>query len=166
MNINKINLDKNKIIDKKILKPNINVESINNKAEKPDNIDDKKISITDFSSKNLFFSELLKENGNFTDNIKQISKIELLKIKNDKEKIIILIEKNRELLNILSKIEEKYKLLRNEYIDLYRNINNYSANKNYLNNSKNEYENYIRNENNNLNKQLERYENIFMSTTN
>ena len=166
MNINKISLNKNKIIDKKILKPNINVEPIIKNKEKPENIDDKKDNAFDFSSKNLFFSELLKENCDFTDNIKQISKTELLKIKNDKEKIIILIEKNREILNILTTVEEKYKLLRKEYIDLYKNINNYSANKNYLINSKNEYENYIRNENNNLNKKLERYENIFMSMTN
>lgn len=165
MNINKISLNKNKIIDKKILKPNINAESINN-TEKPEHIDDKKYIVFNLSSKNLFFSELLKENCDFTDNIKQISKTELLKIKNDKEKIIILIEKNREILNVLTKVEEQYKLLRNEYIDLYKNINNYSANKNYLINSKNEYENYIRNENNNLNKKIENYENIFISMTN
>ena len=163
MNIDKLNFNKNKIIDKKILKPNLNLKSINN--IKKINLD-KNLSTFDFSSKNNIFSELLKEELNLTDNIKQISKNDLLKIKDDKEKIIILMDKNKEIMNILIQIEEKYKKLRKEFIDLYKNINNFSLNNDNLFNTKNEYENYISTENNNLKKKLEKYDNMLLSMTN
>ena len=163
MNIDKLNFNKNKIIDKKILKPNLNLKSINN--IKKINLD-KNLSTFDFSSKNNIFSELLKEELNLTDNIKQISKNDLLKIKDDKEKIIILMDKNKEIMNNLIQIEEKYKKLRKEFIDLYKNINNFSLNNDNLFNTKNEYENYISTENNNLKKKLEKYDNMLLSMTN
>jgi hypothetical protein len=145
INIDKMNINKNKIIDKKILKPNLNLKLINN--TKQINIDKIITETFDFSSKSNLFSELLKENVNLTDNIKQISKNDLLKIKDDKEKIIILMDKNKEIMDILIKIEERYKKLRQEFIDLYKNINNICINNDNLISSKNEYENYISSEN-------------------
>ena len=139
---NKLDFNKNKIIDKKILKPNINLKSINNN-EKVDDIYNDKITIFDFSSKMNFFSELLKEDNNDLYNIKIMKKNELLKIKNDKEKIIVLLDKNKETLEEMKNIEKKYKRLRNEYIDLYKNINSiYIKNtSNNLININNDYEN-------------------------
>ena len=163
INVDKINISKNKIIDKKILKPNLNLQLINN--TKKINIDKNKPTF-DFSLKSNVFSELLKENINITDNIIQISKDDLLKIKDVDEKIIFLMDKNREIMDILIKIEEKYKKLRLEFIDLYKNINNFSLNNDNLFNTKNEYENYISTENNNLKKKLEKYDNMLLSMTN
>ena len=57
-------------------------------------------------------------------------------------------DKNREIMDILIKIEEKYKKLRLEFIDLYKNINNICINNDNFISSKNEYENYISKENN------------------
>ena len=164
---NKLDFNKNKIIDKKILKPNINLKSINNN-EKVDDIYNDKITIFDFSSKMNFFSELLKEDNNDLYNIKIMKKNELLKIKNDKEKIIVLLDKNKETLEEMKNIEKKYKRLRNEYIDLYKNINSiYIKNtSNNLININNDYENYITNQNIKLKKELEIYENILLSMTN
>lgn len=163
INVDKINISKNKIIDKKILKPNLNLQLINN--TKKINIDKNKPTF-DFSLKSNVFSELLKENINITDNIKQISKDDLLKIKDVDEKIIFLMDKNREIMDILIKIEEKYKKLRLEFIDLYKNINNICINNDNLISSKNEYENYISSENINLKKKLENYDNLILSMTN
>jgi len=160
INIEKMNINKNKIIDKKILKPNLNLQLINN--TKKINIEKSKPTF-DFSN---FFSELLKENINITDNIKQISKDDLLKIKDMDEKIIFLMDKNREIMDVLIKIEEKYKKLRQEFIDLYKNINNICLNNDNLISSKNEYENYISSENINLKKKLENYDNLVLSMTN
>ena len=154
INVDKINISKNKIIDKKILKPNLNLQLIKNKPT------------FDFSLKSNVFSELLKENINITDNIKQISKDDLLKIKDVDEKIIFLMDKNREIMDILIKIEEKYKKLRLEFIDLYKNINNICINNDNFISSKNEYENYISSENINLKKKLENYDNLILSMTN
>ena len=166
MNINKISLNKNIIIDKKIMKPNLILKSINN-TEKTNDIDDKNIIVFDFTTKNNFFSELLNEDTNFTDNIKTINKKDLLKLKNDKEKIIILLDKNREIMNEIRKIEERYKKLRNEYIFLYRNINNITINNNNnFFNINHEYENYITKDNMSLKKRLENFENLFLSMTN
>ena len=163
INVDKINISKNKIIDKKILKPNLNLQLINN--TKKINIDKNKPTF-DFSLKSNVFSELLKENINITDNIKQISKDDLLKIKDVDEKIIFLMDKNREIMDILIKIEEKYKKLRLEFIDLYKNINNICINNDNFISSKNEYENYISSENINLKKKLENYDNLILSMTN
>ena len=163
INADKINISKNKIIDKKILKPNLNLQLINN--TKKINIDKNKPTF-DFSLKSNVFSELLKENINITDNIKQISKDDLLKIKDVDEKIIFLMDKNREIMDILIKIEEKYKKLRLEFIDLYKNINNICINNDNFISSKNEYENYISSENINLKKKLENYDNLILSMTN
>ena len=163
INVDKINISKNKIIDKKILKPNLNLQLINN--TKKINIDKNKPTF-DFSLKSNVFSELLKENINITDNIKQISKDDLLKIKDVDEKIILLMDKNREIMDILIKIEEKYKKLRLEFIDLYKNINNICINNDNFISSKNEYENYISSENINLKKKLENYDNLILSMTN
>ena len=163
INVDKINISKNKIIDKKILKPNLNLQLINN--TKRINIDKNKPTF-DFSLKSNVFSELLKENINITDNIKQISKDDLLKIKDVDEKIIFLMDKNREIMDILIKIEEKYKKLRLEFIDLYKNINNICINNDNFISSKNEYENYISSENINLKKKLENYDNLILSMTN
>ena len=163
INVDKINISKNKIIDKKILKPNLNLQLINN--TKKINIDKNKPTF-DFSLKSNVFSELLKENINITDNIKQISKDDLLKIKDVDEKIIFLMDKNREIMDILIKIEEKYKKLRLEFIDLYKNINDICINNDNLISSKNEYENYISSENINLKKKLENYDNLILSMTN
>ena len=160
INIEKMTINKNKIIDKKILKPNLNLKLINN--AKKINIEKNKPTL-DFSN---FFSELLKENFNITDNIKQISKDDLLKIKDMDEKIIFLMDKNREIMDIVIKIEEKYKKLRQEFIDLYKNINNICLNNDNLISSKNEYENYISSENVNLKKKLENYDNLVLSMTN
>ena len=160
INIEKMTINKNKIIDKKILKPNLNLKLINN--AKKINIEKSKPTF-DFSN---FFSELLKENFNITDNIKQISKDDLLKIKDMDEKIIFLMDKNREIMDVLIKIEEKYKKLRQEFIDLYKNINNICLNNDNLISSKNEYENYISSENINLKKKLENYDNLVLSMTN
>ena len=164
LNIDKMNINKNKIIDKKILKPNLNLKLINN--TKQINIDKIITETFDFSSKSNLFSDLLNENVNLTDNIKQISKNDLLKIKDDKEKIIILMDKNKEIMNILIKIEERYKLLRQEFIDLYKNINNICINNDNLISSKNDYENYISSENINLKKKLENYDSMCLSMTN
>ena len=160
-----IHLNKNKIIDKKILKPNMNINSIN-QFLKTDGNNDKKVKAFDFSTKNKFFTELLNEDCNYVNNIKKISKKDLLSNNIDNEKIIILLDKNREIMNLISKIEDRYKTLRNEYIFLYKNINNISICNSNLINSKNEYENYISKENINLNKKLQSYESIFTSMTN
>ena len=166
MNVNKINLNKNKFIDKKILKPNLNLKSINNK-EKFENINDnKKVTVFDFTSKKNFFSDLLKEDCNFVDNIKHINKKDLLKTNNEKEKVIILLDKNREIMNIIRTIEEKYKKLKNEYIELYKFIDSSSLNNNSLISVNNEYENYITKENISLKKKLDNFDNIFLSMTN
>jgi hypothetical protein len=166
INSNKITLNRNKIIDKKILKPNLNLISINNTEKFEDINDNKKVIVFDFTSKQNFFSDLLKEDCNFVDNIEQISKKDLLKINNEKEKVIILLDKNREIMNIMRKIEENYKKLKNEYIDLYKNINNISLSNSSPVNINNEYENYITKENINLKKKLDNFNNIFLSMTN
>jgi hypothetical protein len=75
--------------------------------------------------KNNFFMNLLKEDNNYINKIKPITKAELSKYSNEKEKIIALLEKNRELVDILRKIDEKYKILKNEFIELYKNSNNF-----------------------------------------
>ena len=166
MNVNKISLNKNKFIDKKILKPNLNLKSINNKEKFEDINDNKKVIVFDFTSKKNLFSDLLKEEYNFVDNIKQVNKNDLLKINNEKEKVIILLDKNREMMNIIRTIEEKYKKLKNEYIELYKLINSSSLNNNSLISVNNEYENYITKENISLKKKLENFDNIFLSMTN
>jgi hypothetical protein len=164
MNVNKISLNKNKFIDKKILKPNLNLKSINNK-EKFEDI--KKVIVFDFTSKKNLFSDLLKEECNFVENIKQVNKNDLLKINNEKEKVIILLDKNREIMDIMRKIEEKYKKLKNEYIELYKFINSSSLNNNNsLISVYNEYENYITKENISLKKKLDNFDNLFLSMTN
>ena len=143
----------------------MNINSIN-KFLKTDESNDKKVRVFDFSTKNKFFTELLNEDCNYVNNIKKISKKDLLSNNIDNEKIIILLDKNREILNLISKIEDRYKTLRNEYIFLYKNINNISICNSNLINSKNEYEKYISKENINLNKKLQSYESIFTSMTN
>ena len=137
-----------------------------NKFLKTDGNNDKKVKAFDFSTKNKFFTELLNEDCNYVNNIKKISKKDLLSNNIDNEKIIILLDKNREIMNLISKIEDRYKTLRNEYIFLYKNINDISICNSNLINSKNEYENYISKENINLNKKLQSYESIFTSMTN
>ena len=163
-NINKINSDKKKLFDKKILKHNLNLKSIN-KTEKIEYINSKKAFVFDFTSKRDFFSDLLKEECNFMDNIKPINKNNLLSIKNDKDKIIILLDKNKEIMNEIRKIEDNYKKLRNEYIELYKNINCISLNNNQFDNINQEYENYIVKENTNLKKKLSNFNDIFFSLT-
>ena len=163
-NMNKNNSDKKKLIDKKILKPNLNLKSINNAAIL-DETNTKNALIFDFTTKNKFFSDLLNEDCNFMGNITQINKKDLLRIKNDKDKIIILLDKNKEILNEIRKIEEKYKILRNEYIDLYRNINNLCLNNDKSEIINHEFENYILKENTNLKKKLSNFDNIFLSLT-
>ena len=103
----------------------MNINSIN-KFLKTDESNDKKVRVFDFSTKNKFFTELLNEDCNYVNNIKKISKKDLLSNNIDNEKIIILLDKNREILNLISKIEDRYKTLRNEYIFLYKNINDIS----------------------------------------
>ena len=167
MNVNKISLNKNKFIDKKILKPNLNLKSINNKEKFEDINDNKKVIVFDFTSKKNLFSDLLKEECNFVENIKQVNKNDLLKINNEKEKVIILLDKNREIMDIMRKIEEKYKKLKNEYIELYKFINSSSLNhNNSLISVNNEYENYITKENISLKKKLDNFDNLFLSMTN
>ena len=144
------------------------LEMFNNKEKFEDINDNKKVIVFDFTSKKNLFSDLLKEECNFVDNIKQVNKNDLLKINNEKEKVIILLDKNREIMDIMRKIEEKYKKLKNEYIELYKFINSSSLNNN--NNSlisvKNEYENYITKENISLKKKLDNFDNLFLSMTN
>ena len=86
----------------------MNINSIN-KFLKTDESNDKKVRVFDFSTKNKFFTELLNEDCNYVNNIKKISKKDLLSNNIDNEKIIILLDKNREILNLISKIEDRYK---------------------------------------------------------
>lgn len=165
--INKNRLNPNIKIDKNILKPNIILKSINNAEKIEEDINDnKKITVFDFSSKINFFNELLKENFDNLNFDKHINKEDLLKMKNDKDKIILILDKNKELMNELGKIVDKYKKLRNEYIELFRNFNTINMNNNTFNKLNQEYENYITKDNINMNKKLESYENIFLSMTN
>lgn len=139
---------------------------LNNKEKFEDINDNKKVIVFDFTSKKNLFSDLLKEECNFVENIKQVNKNDLLKINNEKEKVIILLDKNREIMNIMRTIEEKYKKLKNEYIELYKFINSSSLNNNSLISVNNEYENYITKENISLKKKLDNFDNIFLSMTN
>ena len=149
------------------MKPNLNLKSINNKEKFEDINDNKKVIVFDFTSKKNLFSDLLKEECNFVENIKQVNKNDLLKINNEKEKVIILLDKNREIMDIMRKIEEKYKKLKNEYIELYKFINSSSLNNNNsLISVNNEYENYITKENISLKKKLDNFDNLFLSMTN
>ena len=112
--------------------------------------------------KNLY-TNLLKENNNI-DKIKNISKDDILSLSNEKEKIIILLEKNRELMEIIQKMEEKYKLLKEQYIKLYKKTNNIETFNS--NNENNNLKKLLINENKNYEKKLENYEKIFSSLIN
>ena len=167
MYIDKYNQIKNKIIDKNILKPNKNLKSFNNAEKRNDlNIDknNDKITVFDLSRKNNFFIELLNEDCNFMDNIKQITKNELLKVKSDKEKIVILLDKNQEIIDILRKIEEKYKILKKEYIELYKKIISGKNNEFIIENT--EYEKYILKQNETMTKKIDIYDKYFLPMTN
>ena len=165
INMDKFNQFKNKIINKKILKSNVNLKYDNN-IDNDNEINNNNINVFDFSKKNNYFNELLNEDFNYMDNIKQITKNDLLKIKNDKEKIIILLDKNEETITILRKIEEKYKILKNEYIELYKNII-LEKNNNFKNNlDSNEFEKYIMKQNENMNKKIEIFQKYFLPMAN
>ena len=146
--------------NKNINKNNENI--INNKINSNKNIIINSDNIIDnnkleLDKKNKFFINLLKQDDNYLNKIKPITKDELIIYSNEKEKIIFLLEKNRELINILRNFYEKYKTLKNEYIDLYKsiNVNNFNYNEN------DEYKNYLNNENKTLKIKLDNYENIF-----
>jgi chromosome segregation protein len=180
-NVNNINniITNDKIEpNKKSIKPNLVLDSINDIKNNRNTTDSKKSNINDkniifknekygnnnkldLDTKNKFFIKILKQDDSYLNTIKPITKEELLSYSNEKEKIIFLLEKNRELINILRNINEKYKMLKSEYIDLYKsiNINNLNSNEN------DEYKNYLSDENKTLKIKLDNYENIFTVMT-
>jgi hypothetical protein len=182
-NVNNINniITNDKIEpNKKSIKPNLVLDSINDiknnrntTDSKKNNINDKNIIFKnekygnnnklDLDTKNKFFIKILKQDDSYLNTIKPITKEELLSYSNEKEKIIFLLEKNKELINILRNINEKYKMLKSEYIDLYKsiNINNLNSNEN----ENDEYKNYLSDENKTLKIKLDNYENIFTVMT-
>lgn len=156
-----VNTDINNKIEmnKKILMPIIDLENDNKKKDNLKNNINKENNNLDLPKKNNFFINLLKEDNNFIDKIKPITKEELLSFSNEKEKIIALLEKNKQLMNILRTMDEKYKILKHEYIELYKNSNSIG---NYNNNNENdEYKKYLLDENKNYKRKLENYDKIF-----
>ena len=163
--------------NKKSIKPNLFLESIkdikNNRNatyNKKSNISEKIIIFKnekygnnklDLDTKNEFFINILKQDDSYINTIAPITKEELLSYSNEKEKIIFLLEKNRELVHTLRNINEKYIKLKSEYIDLYKsiNINNLNSNEN------DKYKNYLSDENKTLKIKLDNYENIFRLIT-
>ena len=158
--------------NRKYIKPQIilddNYEIKNNYYDNPNNnlykdkINNHNKSLYIKDDKNLY-TNLLKENNNI-DKIKNISKDDILSLSNEKEKIIILLEKNRELMEIIQKMEEKYKLLKEQYIKLYKKTNNIETFNS--NNENNNLKKLLINENKNYEKKLENYEKIFSSLIN
>lgn len=177
-NINNIITNDKIESNKKSIKPNLVLDSINDIKNNRNTTDNKKSNINDkiiifknekygnnnkfdLDSKNKFFIKILKQDDNYLNTIRPITKEELLSNTNEKEKIIFLLEKNRELVNILRNINEKYIMLKSEYIDLYNsiNINNLNSNEN------DEYKNYLSDENKTLKIKLDNYANIFTLIT-
>ena len=62
-------------------------------------------------------------------------------------------------MNILRIMDEKYKILKHEYIELYKNSNNIGNSNN--NNENDEYKKYLIDENKNYKRKLENYDKIF-----
>ena len=161
---NNTNIINNKIeLNKKINKPNLILDdfneiktNLNNKQNiiNSENIDNK----LHFDYKKKFFLNILKEDNSYINKIRPITKEELLNYSNEKEKIIILMEKNTELINTIRNIFNKYNLLKNEYIELYKNSNN-----NLEINENDEYKKYLNNENKNMKIKIDNYEKIFPS---
>ena len=163
-NILYTNIINNKIeLNKKINKPNLILDdfneiktNLNNKQNiiNNENIDNK----LHFDYKKKFFLNILKEDNSYINKIRPITKEELLNYSNEKEKIIVLMEKNTELINTIRNIFKKYNLLKNEYIELYKNSNN-----NLEINENDEYKKYLNNENKNMKIKIDNYEKIFPS---
>lgn len=136
----------------------------NNKNNKLKNQNNFEIKIDNKANKDKtkkFFVNLLKEENNFNENKYIISKDKLLKLSDDQEKLIYLLDKNKELLNFLRDLSEKYRILKSEYIELYKYSN--SLNDNNYNHENDEYKKYLVNENEILKKKLDKYEKIFPS---
>ena len=149
-------------LNKKINKPNLILEDFN---EIKTNLNNNKNIINseridnklDFDNKKKFFLNLLKEDNSYINKIRPVTKEELLNYSNEKEKIIILMEKNIELINTIRNIFNKYNILKDEYIELYKNTNNLEFYEN------DEYAKYLNNENNNMKIKINNYDKIFPS---
>lgn len=155
-------------INKKIIKPNIILDNINNEKKTNLKINNKNFISSEIkdnnnldyeNNKNQFFINLLKEDDNYINIIKTMTKKELLNISNEKEKIVVLLEKNRELIEALWSLYERYKILKNEYIELYKNN---LENPNFIDGN-NEYKKYLFKENKKLETTIENYDKIFPS---
>lgn len=155
---NKIELNKRLVKQNLVLentneiKPNLNIIKNKNMNSESTNFNKEKFD------KNNIFLNTLKEDVNYFDGINHIQKKELLKFSNDKDKIIFLLDKNREITDAFRNIFEKYKILKNEYIELYKNINNERPN---FIEENDEYKKYLNNENKNMKIKLENYDKIF-----
>jgi hypothetical protein len=153
---------KNNMISNSVTPNNNNIINYQNIINKENN------NYKNLPKKNNFFMNLLKEDNNYINKIKPITKAELSKYSNEKEKIIALLEKNRELVDILRKIDEKYKILKNEFIELYKNSNNFgkSDDLNKDNNENEQYKKYLIDENKNLKIKVDNYNKIFQPMIN
>ena len=168
-NINSVTYNKTEL-NKKLLKQNLILEDTNEKKPYTNNIKNNIINSDtpninkEYFDKQKIFLNTLKEDMNYYDSINPIQKKELLNFSNDKDKIIFLLDKNRELTDAFRNIFEKYKILKNEYIELYKNINNIE--KPNLIEDNDEYKRYLNKENKNIKIKLENYEHIFLPLIN
>ena len=168
-NLNYRNEKNNKIQTNKYnLKPNLILEDLSgikndiNLNQKNKNNENNNYNREKSEKRKQFFLNLLKENV-YINNI-DISKEELLKLSNEKEKIIYLLKKNKELIDFIGILSEKYKILKDKYIELYKNTCDLE-NDNFIEES-DEYKKYLINENKNMKQKIENFEKIFPTMIN
>ena len=170
LKLKNINLNNKFEMNKKIIKPKILLDNINNEVKTAIKINDKNYFNSQIQNNNKleydnnkkqFFINLLKEDDNYINTIRPMTKKELLNISNEKAKIVTLFEKNKELVNNLRNVYEKYKILKNEYIELYKN----NLENPIFSDENEEYKKYLINENNKSKTTIENYNKIFPPMT-